>query len=57
MKIYQNAWKAVDSLGNSTEQDFEKMVRTNLIPIYPVAPKDIINAHIIFGLDLSGIMG
>ena len=57
MKIYQNAWKSVDSLGNSTEQDFEKMVRTNLIPIYPVAPKDIINAHIIFGLDLSGIMG
>ena len=57
MKIYQNAWKAVDSLVNSTEQDFGKIVRTNLIPIYPVAPKDIINTHIIFGLDLLGIFG
>ena len=42
------AYKALRRLCNSTVDDFDKMVRVNQIQNFPITPKDITNAKVIF---------
>ena len=49
--------KAVSRIDNPTERDFKKMVRENFIPDCLVTPKDVTNARLVFGPNLSGVEG
>ena len=51
VKRYCNALKALDRLVDPTERDFKQKERANLIPNFPVTPKEITKACIFFGPD------
>ena len=57
VEIYLNAMKAVSRIDNPTERDFKKMARENFIPDCLVTPKDVTNARLVFGPNLSETNG